>query len=282
MQKVIEKARVLIEALPYIRSFRDKIFVVKAGGKVLLTDKSLAHFTMDVSMLRLVGIKVVVVHGGGPEINSLLEKVGKKPVFFKGLRVTDDETLQYVEMALARLNMKIVRLINYYGGRAIGLSGNDSSVILAKRKSFKKKEIGLVGDVKRVNEEVINRLLSEGFIPVIMPTGVTEKGEAVNINADEVASTVASSLKAEKLIVLSDVDGVFDERNRKLNSLTRKQIKELINKKAISEGMIPKVNSCLEAVKKGVRKAHIINGNIEHSLLLEIFTKEGIGTEFIS
>ncbi len=282
MKELIEKARVLLEALPYIRTFAGKLFVIKIGGKVLTSGENLHQFAQDVALLRLVGIGVVVVHGGGPEINKLLERMGKKPKFFQGLRVTDNETLKYVEMALARLNMEIVRLINQYGGRAIGLSGNDSACIIARKIAPKGKDIGLVGEVERVDAEVIQRLVREGFIPVIMPTGVTHNGEAVNINADEAASKIAVSLKAEKLMMLTDVDGVLDKRSRHVHSMNRRKVRRYLKEGIIAEGMIPKVQACLGAVEGGVTKSHIINGTVEHAVLLEIFTREGIGTEFIA
>lgn len=282
MQSLIDKARVLMEALPYIRNFNGKVFVIKAGGKALTSDNALSLFAMDVSMLKLVGIDVVVVHGGGPEINELLKRVGKKTEFYKGLRVTDEETLQYVEMALAKLNMKIVRLVNLYGGKALGLSGNDCLTIIARKKKFKNRDIGLVGEVYKVKEDILFKLVKDGFIPVLMPLGVTEDGTPVNINADNVAAEIASAMKAEKLMILTDVDGVLDEKGKIIPSLSAKEAKELMRKRIISEGMIPKVESCVKAVRGGVSKAHIINGNIEHSVLLEIFTKEGIGTEVIA
>lgn len=277
MQSLIDKANILIEALPYIRKFNQKIFVFKYGGKV--KEKNSDTFSKDIVLLHYVGIKPVIVHGGGPQITRTLERLGIKSTFINGQRVTDDETMEWVEAILqGTMNKTLVKEIQKAGGKAVGISGVDSNLILAER--VKNSKLGRVGRVKKINSRLILSLIEEGYIPVISPVGIDSKGISLNINADTVASEIASSLKAEKLFILTDVDGILDENGKVIESLTVEEAEKLLKKKnLIKEGMIPKVECCIKAVKSGVKKAHIINGNIEHSILLEIFTDKGIGTE---
>lgn len=289
MKDSITKAEILIEALPYIRNFYGKTFVIKYGGAAQGQDALTESFAMDVAMLNFIGIRTAIVHGGGPRISATMEKMGKKPKFIQGQRVTDEETMDIVEMVLGGLiNKEIVSLINSHGGKAVGLSGKDGGLIKAKKKLIKKSsdsgdeeiiDIGLVGEVTHVDPHIIKCLEKESFIPVISPVGVGPKGETLNINADYVAASVASALHAEKLILLTDVPGIIDKNNRIVSTLKKHQIKKLIENGTISGGMLPKVQACLRGIEGGVTKTHIIDGRVPHCLLLEIFTKEGIGTE---
>jgi len=292
MQKLIEKANILIEALPFIRNFYGKTFVVKYGGAAQVEDNLKDSFAQDIVLLNFIGIKPIIVHGGGPKISQTMKKMGKEPTFIEGHRVTDKETMDIVEMVLGGLiNKEIVALINRHGGKAVGLSGKDGGLIRARKKLMKKSadarkeeiiDIGLVGEVDSVNPEILDSVEKGGFVPVISPIGVGGKGEAFNINADYVASAIASSLKAEKLILLTDVPGISDKKGSVLSTISQKDIKKLIDNGTISGGMVPKVQACARAIEAGVGKTHIVDGRIPHSLLLEIFTKEGIGTEIVS
>ena len=289
MKDIITKAEILIEALPYIRKFYGKSFVIKYGGAAQVKEELKESFAKDIALLNFIGIKVTVVHGGGPKISATMEKMGKKPKFVQGQRVTDQETMDIVEMVLGGLvNKEIVSLINNHGGKAVGLSGKDGGLIKAKKKLIKRSsakgvdeiiDIGLVGEVTQVDPHIIISLEKEGFIPVISPVGVGPKGETLNINADYVAASVASALKAEKLILLTDVPGIIDKKDRIISTLKKQQIKKLIDDGTISGGMLPKVQACIKAIEGGVSKTHIIDGRVAHCMLLEIFTKEGIGTE---
>jgi len=292
MENPIDKAKVLIEALPYIRRFYDKTIVIKYGGSTMEGEGLKRSFALDVVLLKYIGLNPVVVHGGGPQIGEMLLKIGKKSQFIEGMRVTDGETMDIVEMVLVgKINKEIVALINQQGGKAVGLSGKDGKLILAKKLKLTKStgndkapemiDIGMVGEVKAINPGVIEALEKENFIPVIAPVGVGEEGETYNINADLVSGKVASALKAEKLILLTDVEGVMDDKKRLIPALHAKQARRLIAQKVISSGMIPKVNCCLEALAEGVSKTHIIDGTIEHAILLEIFTDVGIGTQIV-
>lgn len=292
MKELIEKAETLIEALPYIRKFYGKTFVIKYGGAAQKEGHLKEAFAQDVVLLNYIGINPVVVHGGGPKISETMKKMGKSPTFIHGQRVTDEETIDIVEMVLGGLvNKEIVSLINRFGGRAIGLTGKDGNLIKAKKKVIKKPlpetgtdeiiDIGLVGDVQEVNPDVIESLDKSGFIPVVAPVGVSEEGLTLNINADYVAASISSAVKAEKLILLTDVPGVLDKRGNLISTLTAKETRSLIKKGIIEGGMIPKVEACLQALEEGVKKAHIIDGRVSHCLLLEIFTQEGIGTEIV-
>lgn len=289
MKDIITKAEILIEALPYIRNFYGKSFVIKYGGAAQVKEDLKESFAKDIALLNFIGIKITVVHGGGPKISATMEKMGKKPKFVQGQRVTDQETMDIVEMVLGGLvNKEIVSLINNYGGKAVGLSGKDGGLIKAKKKLIKRSsakgvdeiiDIGLVGEVTQVDPHIIISLEKEGFVPVISPVGVGPKGETLNINADYVAASVASALKAEKLILLTDVPGIIDKKDRIISTLKKQQIKKLVDDGTISGGMLPKVQACIKAIEGGVSKTHIIDGRVAHCMLLEIFTKEGIGTE---
>ena len=289
MKSVLEKTNVLIEALPYIRNFYGKTFIIKYGGSAQIKQNLMDSFALDVVLLNYIGIHPVIIHGGGPKISSTMEKMGKKPEFIQGQRFTDKETMDIVEMVLGGLiNKEIVSLINSHGGKAVGLSGKDGGLIKAKKKLLKISaekgkrktiDLGFVGDVTCIDTKILMSLEKEGFIPIISPIGVSQKGETLNINADSVAAFIASALRAEKLILLTDVPGVKDKKGRIISTLTWHQIKKLIKEETIAGGMLPKVQACLEAIRGGVSKTHIIDGRVPHCLLLEIFTKRGIGTE---
>ena len=290
MENPVEKAKILVEALPYIRRFYDKTIVIKYGGSAMEEEPLKRNFALDVVLLKYIGIHPVIVHGGGPQIGEVLTKLGKKSQFIDGMRVTDKETMDVVEMVLGgKVNKEMVSLINQQGGKAVGLSGKDGKLITAKKLKLTKSrgkgkppeviDIGMVGEVKTVNPGVIESLDKENFIPVIAPIGVGEEGETYNINADLVAGKVASALRAEKLILLTDVEGVMDKKKQLIATLDAKQAKRMIGQKIISSGMIPKVNCCLDALEEGVTKTHIIDGRVEHAVLLEIFTDVGIGTQ---
>jgi acetylglutamate kinase len=281
-----QKASDLAEALPYIQRFHGKTIVIKYGGNAMI-EESLKHgFARDVVLLRLVGMNPVVVHGGGPHINELLKRVGKQSEFVQGMRVTDRETMDVVEMVLGgQVNKQIVSLINQHGGRAIGLTGKDGDFIRARKlklKSTANKEewldMGHVGEVVGIDPQIVSLLDSQDFIPVIAPIGVGDKGESYNINADLVAGKIAETLKAEKLILLTNTPGVLDKKGNVLTGLNAAKVKSLIEDGTISGGMLPKVNCALEAVRNGVKTCHIIDGRVEHALLLEILTDEGVGT----
>ncbi|MGB8434418.1 MAG: acetylglutamate kinase [Burkholderiales bacterium] len=280
------KAQILAEALPYIRRFHGKTVVVKYGGNAM-TDEKLKHsFARDVVLLKLVGINPVVVHGGGPQIDDLLRRVGKQGQFIQGMRVTDSETMDLVEMVLGGLvNKEIVNLVNQAGGRAIGLSGKDGSFIRARKllvpdaeKQGEMLDIGQVGEVASIDPEIVAHIESGDFIPVVAPIGVGSQGESYNINSDLVAGKLAEVLKAEKLILLTNTPGVLDRDGKLLTGLTPKRVDELISEGTLSGGMLPKIASALDAARSGVRSVHIIDGRVEHALLLEIFTDEGVGT----
>jgi acetylglutamate kinase len=289
LKSVLEKTNVLIEALPYIRNFYGKTFTIKYGGSAQIKQTLKDAFALDVVLLNYIGIHPVIVHGGGPKISSTMEKMGKKPEFIQGQRFTDKETMDIVEMVLGGLvNKEIVSLINKHGGKAVGLSGKDGGLIKAKKKLLKTSaekgkrktiDLGFVGDVTGIDTKILMSLEKEGFIPIISPIGISQEGETLNINADSVAAFIASALKAEKLILLTDVPGVKDKKGRIISTLTWQQIKKLIKEETIAGGMLPKVQACLEAIRGGVSKTHIIDGRVPHCLLLEIFTKRGIGTE---
>ncbi|HZP11968.1 MAG TPA: acetylglutamate kinase [Nevskiaceae bacterium] len=272
-------ARVLTEALPYIRRFGGKTVVVKYGGNAMKDDDMIASFARDVVLMKLVGMNPVVVHGGGPQIGSHLEKLGKQSRFVEGMRVTDEETMDVVEMMLGGLvNKAIVSALNHAGGRAVGLTGKDGGLIRAKKMTVNGQDIGQVGDVEKIDPRVVAHLETGGFIPVIAPVGVGEHGEAYNINADLVAGKLASVIAAEKLVLLTNTQGVLDKKGNVLTGLSPQQVEKLIADGTISGGMLPKIRCALDAVNSGVKSAHIIDGRVEHSVLLELFTDEGIGT----
>ncbi len=281
-----EKAAILAEALPYIQRFHGKTIVIKYGGNAMTEEKLKQGFARDVVLLKLVGLNPVIVHGGGPQINDLLKRVGKQGEFIQGMRVTDRETMDIVEMVLGgAVNKEIVNLINQNGGKAVGLTGKDGGFIRARKMMVMDKEttgkyvdIGQVGEVTHIDPTLVALLDTQGFIPVIAPIGVGENGEAYNINADLVAGKLAETLKAEKLILLTNTTGVLDKEGKLLTGLTAARVDELIDDGTISGGMIPKIAMALEAVKNGVKTSHIIDGRVEHALLLEILTDEGVGT----
>jgi acetylglutamate kinase len=280
------KARILAEALPYIQRFHGKTIVVKYGGNAMTDEKLKESFARDVVLLKLVGMNPVVVHGGGPQIDDVLKRVGKKGEFIQGMRVTDAETMNWVEMVLGgQVNKEIVHLINQQGGRAVGLTGKDGALIRAKKMMVRGPggnepmiDIGHVGEVEAIDPKIVQTLFSDGFIPVIAPIGFGSRGESYNINADLVAGKVAEILKAEKLIVLTNTSGVLDKNGNLLTGLTAKKVDELFADGTIHGGMLPKIGSALDAVKNGVNNCHIIDGRVEHALLLEVLTSEGVGT----
>jgi len=293
VEESIEKAKVLIEALPYMQEFRNKTIVIKYGGHAMVDEQLKRQFALDVILLKQIGINPVIVHGGGPQINSLLDRLGIKPSYVQGMRVTDGETMDVVEMVLVgKVNKEIVGLINHCGGKAVGLSGRDGDLVCAEKLRVSKKaeeaaqdappeliDLGRVGQVTKINTGVLESLYLQDFIPVIAPVGVGADGQAFNINADLVAGAIAGALNAEKLMLLTDVQGVKDKNGELISTLPRRQLEGLIDDETIAGGMIPKVRCCEDALRRGVGKTCIIDGRVEHSILLEIFTKEGAGTE---
>jgi len=287
MHSMIHRAEVLLEALPYLQAFQGKTLVIKYGGSAMEKADLKEQFARDVLLLRLIGIRPVIVHGGGPQIGALMKKLGKEPHFVGGMRVTDPETMELVEMVLVgKLNKEIVGLINVHGGRAVGLSGKDGNLLRARKRLHRMPDgttadIGLVGEVETVNADMIRLLEDNGLIPVIAPVGVGARGESYNINADLVAGEVAAALRAEKLIHLTDVQGINGEDGRLVSRLTKRDAERLIKANVIDGGMLPKVESALRALEGGAAKAHIIDGRVPHAVLLEVFTHEGIGTEIV-
>ncbi len=286
----LKKAGILLEALPYMQAFRGKTIVIKYGGHAMVDEHLKRQFALDVVLLKQIGINPVIVHGGGPQINLLLDRLEMKPAYVEGMRVTDGETMDVVEMVLVgKVNKQIVGLINHCGGKAVGLSGRDGDLVCAEKLKISRRDdsipvpelidLGRVGRVTGVNTALLELLLASDFIPVIAPVGVGGDGEAFNINADLVAGAVAGALKAAKLMLLTDVAGVKSGDGRLLSSMTRRQAEELIEEGVISAGMIPKVRCCSDALGAGTGKTYIVDGRVEHSILLEIFTPEGAGTE---
>ncbi|WP_027716838.1 acetylglutamate kinase [Desulfuromonas sp. TF] len=289
MQELINKAKVLMEALPYIKRFADKTIVIKYGGNAMVEERLKEGFARDIILMKYIGLNPVVVHGGGPQIGRVLKEMGRESRFVQGMRVTDSETMDVVEMVLGgKVNKEIVGNINRHGGRAVGLSGKDGGLILARKLEMKAVnpdtltpeiiDVGMVGEVESVHPAIIDALEKSNFIPVIAPIGVGLAGETYNINADLVAGRVAGALRAEKLILLTDVEGVKDKDGRLISTIDVSRVPDLINDGTISGGMIPKVNCCVDAIGEGVTKTHIIDGRMEHACLLEIFTDKGIGT----
>ena len=299
MNKLIKKANILVETLPYIRAFSDKTIVIKYGGNAM-AEESLKHkFAQDIVLMKYVGINPVIVHGGGPQIDEMLKRLGIEAQFKQGVRVTDEKTMEIVEMVLAgKINMEIVDLLNRHGGRAVGVSGKDGGFITAKPLTVKAwieslgmdmegesstdDTFGYVGDIQSINPRLIEKLQQDNFIPVIAPIGTDREGNTYNINADLVAGAVAASVKAEKLLMLTDVKGIRNAKGRHISTLSRKEMQRLVKKGVIREGMLPKVHACLDALDGGVQKAHIIDGRMPHAILLEVFTDKGIGTEIIA
>ena len=279
------KALVLAEAMPYIQRFFDKTIVIKYGGNAMTDPVLQESFARDVVLLKLVGMNPVVVHGGGPQINEMLKRVGKEGEFIQGMRVTDEETMDMVEMVLGKINKDIVNLINRSGGKAVGLTGQDSSFIRAQKLMLESTEekgkmldIGLVGEIDKIDPAIIAFLDSGDFIPVIAPIGVGPDGETLNINADLVSGKLAEVLRAEKLVLMTNTPGVLDKDGKLLTGITPKQIDDLVADGTLSGGMLPKISSALDAARGGVRAVHIIDGRVKHALLLEILTDEGVGT----
>ncbi len=290
LKELVQKADILLEALPYLREFAGKTIVIKYGGAAMVQDELKASFARDIVLMKFIGIDPVIVHGGGPQINKTLERMGVKSRFVEGHRVTDEETVNVVEMVLVgKVNKEIVALINSAGGRAVGLSGKDGRLIEAEKKLISVPtaaesrpeiiDIGLVGKVTKINTDILETLDRGNFIPVIAPVGAGANGETYNINADTVAGEVAAALKAEKLMLLTDTNGVWDADKKLIPSMNEQKIRELIASGVIAGGMLPKVDCCLKALAGGVKKTHIIDGRVTHSVLLEIFTSQGVGTQ---
>ncbi len=288
----LQKAKILVNALPYIKKYYGQTIVIKYGGSAMIDKTARKQFIKDVVLMKYIGINPVIVHGGGPEINEMLKKIGKESKFIAGNRVTDEETMEIVEMVLSgKVNKGIVADINKYGGKAVGISGKDDNMILVRKKcieeknenngEIKKIDIGFVGEIEQVNTEIIKLLEKSDYIPVISSIGTDEKGQTYNINADYVAGEIAGKLNADRMIFLTDVDGILlDYQNKQtlIDEIDVYHVNELIKKGVISGGMLPKVNTCLKAIEKGVENVVILNGKLEHSLLLELFTTEGAGT----
>ena len=286
MKKYQEIVKTLIESFPYIREFSGKTIVIKYGGNAMIDNVLKKSFALDMVLLKLIGINPVIVHGGGPQIDKMLDQIGKKSEFINGMRVTDEGTMEIVEMVLVgNVNKEIVNNINIVGGRGVGISGKDGGLIIAQKlyhdDKGKKIDIGNVGEVKKVNPEILETLDRDRFIPVIAPIGADEMGNTYNINADLAAGKISEALRAEKLMLLTDIEGVMIQ-NVLATTIKIREIKDLIDKGTIKGGMIPKVNCCVDAIAGGVKKTHIIDGRVEHAVLLEIFTDAGIGTEIIN
>jgi acetylglutamate kinase len=279
VQKLIDKAAVLIEALPYIRRFYQKTIVIKYGGHAMTDGDLRASFAVDVVLLKYIGVRPVIVHGGGPQIGEILEKLGRESTFVDGLRVTDDATMEVVEMVLGgRINSEIVELVNRGGGRGVGLTGNDGGMFAVRRKLKGGRDIGRVGEIMHVDPAPVTAVADAGFVPVVAPIGVDSEGVTHNVNADEAAGAIARALLAEKLILLTDVEGVKDASGELIPQLSVEEARKLVSEGAIREGMIPKVECCIDALSGGVARTHIIDGRIVHAILLEVFTDGGVGT----
>lgn len=287
---MVDKARILVEALPYIRRFYQKTVVIKYGGHAMVADELKEDFAQDIVLMKYIGIHPVVVHGGGPQIGKMLERLGKKSEFRAGMRVTDAETMDIVEMVLAgKINKEIVTFINRHGGQAMGLSGKDCQLIKARKlQLFRYRaddrppeiiDIGQVGEVHQINAEVLRTLTQSGMIPIIAPIGVGENGEAFNINADLVAGSIASAMRTEKLLLMTDVAGVMDANGELVSSMTVAEAADMLQDEVLRGGMIPKVQCAIDAVQGGVKKVHIIDGRVPHAILLELLTDSGVGTE---
>ena len=293
MYQAADKASILVEALPYIQEFYGKTIVIKYGGNAMVSDVLKDEVMQDIALMKYVGIRPVIVHGGGPEITGFLKKVGKQSSFVAGLRVTDAETVEIAEMVLdGKINSEIVTLLNQRGARAVGLSGKDAGLIRARKKlahvyeneAEKEVDIGYVGEVEAMNVSVIKDLLDRDYVPVVAPIGVGKDGESYNINADYVAAGIAGALAAEKLLLLTDIEGIykdFDDKSSFLSTIRMQEARDYIKGGRIAGGMIPKVEACLRALEGGTRKTHIIDGRLAHSLILELFTSTGIGTQVV-
>ena len=284
MEQVMIKAQTLIEALPYIQKFNNKKVVVKYGGSAMLDENLQANVIKDVALLKLIGMKPIIVHGGGKEISKWLNKVGKETTFVEGLRVTDEETMEIAEMVLNKVNKHLVQMVEQIGVKAVGMCGKDGATIKVNKKMPNGNDIGFVGDIKEVNTGLIDTLIENDFIPVIAPIGIDDNFQTYNINADDAACAVAQAIGAEKLAFLTDIEGVYtnpDDKNTLISVLTLNHADELINDGFIGGGMLPKLKNCIDAVRNGVARVHILDGRREHCLLLDFFTNRGIGTAII-
>ena len=285
MQQYLDKAEVLIEALPYIQRFNRKIIVVKYGGSAMVDEELKARVIQDVTLLKLVGFKPIIVHGGGKAISRWVGKVGMKPEFKNGLRVTDEETMELAEMVLGKVNKSLVQLVESLGVRAIGISGKDGRLLSVKKKYANGEDIGFVGDVTNVNADILYDLLEKDFLPIICPVGLDDDNNTYNINADDAACAIAKAMKAEKLAFLTDIEGVYkdpQDSSTLISELTVSEAHKLVGDGYIGGGMLPKINNCIEAIESGVSRVHILDGRIPHCLLLEIFTNKGIGTAILN
>lgn len=283
-QKYLEKAEVLIEALPYIQRFNRKVIVVKYGGSAMVDEELKRNVIKDVVLLKLVGFKPIIVHGGGKEISRWVGKVGKEAKFVNGLRVTDKETMEIAEMVLGKVNKELVTLVESLGVKAIGISGKDGGLLKVNKKLSQGQDIGYVGDIKEVNPAILNELLEKDFLPIFCPVGLGDDFATYNINADDAACAIAEAVHAEKLAFLSDIEGVYrdkDDPSSLISELHIQDARKLIEDGYVGGGMIPKLNNCIEAIEHGVNRVHILDGRIPHSLLLEIFTNKGIGTAIL-
>ena len=284
MEKWIEKGNVLIEALPYIQRFNRKVIVVKYGGSAMLDKEFMMNVIQDVTLLKLVGFKPIIVHGGGKAISGYIEKLGMEPKFINGLRVTDEETLEVAEMVLSSVNKQLVSQVESLGVRAIGISGKDGALLTCKKKYSNGEDIGYVGEITKVNADILFDLLEKDFLPIVMPIGMDENFHGYNINADDAASAIAKAVKANKLAFLTDTEGVYLDPNDPktvISEMTVSEAHELIESGAIAGGMLPKIKNCMNAIENGVSRVHILDGRIPHSILLEIFTNKGIGTAIL-
>lgn len=284
MEQLLEKAEVLIEALPYIQRFNRKIIVVKYGGSAMVDEELKKNVIKDVTLLKLVGFKPIIVHGGGKEISRWVNKVGMEPRFINGLRVTDAETMEIVEMVLGKVNKGLVQLVQELGVKAVGISGKDGGLLTVEKKYSGGQDIGFVGEVTEVNPKIIYDLLEKDFLPVICPIGMDENCNTYNINADDAACAIARAVNAEKLAFLTDIEGVYadpEDKNSLISELTTKEAEKLIGGGNIGGGMLPKLNNCIDAIENGVSRVHILDGRIPHCLLLEFFTNKGIGTAIL-
>lgn len=285
MQKYLEKAEVLIEALPYIQRFNRKIIVVKYGGSAMVDEELKEHVIQDVTLLKLVGFKPIIVHGGGKEISKWVGKVGMEPEFVNGLRVTDEATMELAEMVLGKVNKSLVQLVESLGVRAIGISGKDGRLLSVNKKYADGEDIGFVGEVKNVNADILYDLLEKDFLPIICPVGLDDNYNTYNINADDAACAIARAMKAEKLAFLTDIEGVYKDPNDPETLISELKVSEahaLMNEGYIGGGMLPKLHNCIDAIENGVSRVHILDGRIPHCLLLEIFTNKGIGTAILN
>lgn len=285
MNQILGKAEVLIEALPYIQRFNRKIIVVKYGGSAMNNVELQKNVIKDVALLKLVGFKPIIVHGGGKEISRWVGKVGKEAKFMNGLRVTDDETMEIAEMVLNKVNKSLVTMVEELGVKAVGISGKDGGLLQVDKKYADGQDIGYVGDIKQVNPKVLYDLLEKDFLPIVAPIGLDDNFQTYNINADDAACAIAKAVNAEKLAFLTDIEGLYRDINDKssfISRLTADQAEELIAQGCIGGGMLPKLGNCTSAVKNGVNRVHILDGRIPHCLLLEIFTNEGIGTAIVA